>query len=33
MIITLARECGCQGDLIGQELAKCINSRFTIGKK
>ncbi len=28
MIITLARECGCQGDLIGQELAKIYQLPF-----
>lgn len=33
MIITLARECGCQGDLIGQELAKMYQLPFYDRKK
>ena len=33
MIITLARECGCQGDLIGLELAKMYHLPFYDRKK
>ena len=33
MIITLARECGCQGDLIGLELAKMYQLPFYDRKK
>ena len=33
MIITLARECGCQGDLIGQKLAERYGLPFYDRKK
>lgn len=33
MIITLARECGCQGDLIGQKLAEHYGLPFYDRKK
>ena len=33
MIITIARECGCDGDKIGEKLAEHFLFRFTIRKK